>query len=237
MSAEDFHARWAKRNAATTENAENAAFGAPQKQGSITNTHDSNTSLAHINHPLTDVSSEEYKEKPAPTLDEAQAMTPQSDFTRVMKKDVDANVKNTALKKLWTDPRYNIQDGLDTYIDDYSKPDPMPPGMLEKLAHMSFLTIFDKKPEDDEKAGASKTQQTEDKTLPSPQPSPADAGEGAKIASPAVAGEGAKIASPAVAGEGARTELKTDTEPHENADLQLQPNDAAGRESDQHGTR
>jgi Protein of unknown function (DUF3306) len=213
MSAQDFHARWAKRNAVKSVDADSAAVDALREQGLSVDTADSNASITHINKGRSDVSSGEYTESPAPTLDEAQAMTPQSDFTRVMKQDVDAKVKNTALKKLWTDPRYNIQDGLDTYIDDYSKPDPMPPGMLEKLAHMSFLTIFDKKPEDDEK------------TLPSPPPAAADAGEGVKIASPADVGENAK------------TELKTDTEPHENADLQLQPNDAAGRESDQQRTR
>ena len=33
-------------------------------------------------------------------------------------------------------------DGLDVYIDDYSKPDPLPPGWLEKMAHTAYLGIY-----------------------------------------------------------------------------------------------
>ena len=34
-------------------------------------------------------------------------------------------------------------DGLDTYIDDYSKPDPMPAAMLRQMAQSKFLGLFD----------------------------------------------------------------------------------------------
>ena len=30
------------------------------------------------------------------------------------------------MKKLFSDPHFNVMDGLDTYIDDYGKPDPLP---------------------------------------------------------------------------------------------------------------
>ena len=30
------------------------------------------------------------------------------------------SLRNAALKKLFADPRFNVMDGLDTYIDDYS---------------------------------------------------------------------------------------------------------------------
>ena len=30
------------------------------------------------------------------------------------------------MKKLFSDPHFNVMDGLDTYIDDYGKPDPIP---------------------------------------------------------------------------------------------------------------
>jgi hypothetical protein len=36
-------------------------------------------------------------------------------------------VRNAALKKLFTDPHFNVMDGLDVYIDDYGKPDPCRP--------------------------------------------------------------------------------------------------------------
>ena len=52
-------------------------------------------------------------------------------------------VKNAAMKKLFADPRFNVMDGLDIYIDDYSKPDPMPDSVLRKLASAKFLSLFD----------------------------------------------------------------------------------------------
>jgi hypothetical protein len=52
-------------------------------------------------------------------------------------------VKNAALKKLFSDPHFNRMDGLDVYIDDYNKADPLPPEMLRKLAGAKFLGLFD----------------------------------------------------------------------------------------------
>jgi hypothetical protein len=48
------------------------------------------------------------------------------------------------MKKLFSDPHYNIMDGLDIYIGDYSKEDPLPPGMLEKMVQSSMLGLFKK---------------------------------------------------------------------------------------------
>ena len=59
-------------------------------------------------------------------------------------------MKNAALKKLFADPHFNAMDGLDVYIDDYNKADPLPPEMLRKLASAQFLKLFD----DEEKAEA-----------------------------------------------------------------------------------
>ena len=80
---------------------------------------------------------------PPPTLDDVHALTAESDFSRFAASDVAPEVKNAAMKKLFSDPRYNIQDGLDTYIGDYSQPDPIPHAMLRKLASAKFLGLFD----------------------------------------------------------------------------------------------
>lgn len=96
------------------------------------------------------------EQPPPPTLEEAQALTPESDFRRFARGDVAPDVKNTALKKLFADPRYNVMDGLDVYIDDYSKPDPMPDSMLRQLATAKFLGLFDKEEKEeatDQEAG------------------------------------------------------------------------------------
>jgi len=92
------------------------------------------------------------EQPPPPTLEEAQALTPQSDFRRFAAADVAPEVKNAALKKLFADPRYNIMDGMDVYIGDYSKPDPMPNSMLRQLASAKFLGLFDQ--EEKEEAAA-----------------------------------------------------------------------------------
>jgi hypothetical protein len=45
------------------------------------------------------------------------------------------------LKKLFADPHFNQMDGLDVYIDDYSKPDPMPPAFLKRLNQARILGL------------------------------------------------------------------------------------------------
>jgi hypothetical protein len=81
--------------------------------------------------------------QPPPTLDDVAALTPESDFSRFARADVPPDVRNAAMKKLFSDPHFNVMDGLDVYIDDYSKPDPMPAEMVRKLASSSFLKLFD----------------------------------------------------------------------------------------------
>jgi hypothetical protein len=85
---------------------------------------------------------------PLPTLEDTRSLTPESDFTRFVQPGVTPEVKNAAMRKLFSDPHFNVMDGLDVYIDDYSKPDPIPPEMLRKLASASFLRLFEEKEEE-----------------------------------------------------------------------------------------
>lgn len=82
-------------------------------------------------------------EVPPPTLQDVQALTAQSDFSRFVAPDVAPEVKSAALKKLFADPRYNVMDGLDVYVDDYSQPDPLPAHVARQLAGAAFLRLFD----------------------------------------------------------------------------------------------
>ena len=61
---------------------------------------------------------------PPPTLEDTRHLTPASDFRRFVARDVPPEVRNAAVKKLFADPHFNVMDGLDIYIDDYSKPSP-----------------------------------------------------------------------------------------------------------------
>ena len=69
----------------------------------------------------------------------------ESDFAAFMRAEVDERLRRAALKKLFADPRFNVMDGLDVYIDDYSKDDPIPPGMLAQLEH-ARTTLFGARP-------------------------------------------------------------------------------------------
>jgi hypothetical protein len=80
--------------------------------------------------------------EPPPTLEDARLLTPASDFRRFVRPDVAPEVRNAALKQLFADPRFNVQDGLDVYIDDYSRPDPLPAAMLRKMVSAQALGLF-----------------------------------------------------------------------------------------------
>jgi hypothetical protein len=81
-----------------------------------------------------------------PTMDDVATLTRESDFSRFVSPGVDGQVKNAALKKLFTDPHFNVMDGLDTYIDDYSKPDPLPLSSVRKMAQAAFLGLIEAEP-------------------------------------------------------------------------------------------
>ena len=81
-------------------------------------------------------------------LPPVESLTFDSDFTAFMKPDVEPGLRREALKTLLQDPRFNVMDGLDVYIDDYSKPDPLPDGWLEKLNMVKRLGIFAEPPDE-----------------------------------------------------------------------------------------
>lgn len=77
------------------------------------------------------------------------SLTPESDFKPFMRPDVDPGVKQAAMKQLFKDPHFNVMDGLDTYIDDYSIADPIPDAMLKTMYQARQLLFTD-----EEKAAA-----------------------------------------------------------------------------------
>ena len=87
---------------------------------------------------------------PLPQLPPLDALTFESDFEAFMHAKVDERVRRMALKKLFSDARFNVMDGLDIYIDDYAKEDPIPPGMLAQLQH-ARSTLFGAAMEEGEK--------------------------------------------------------------------------------------
>jgi Protein of unknown function (DUF3306) len=129
-------------------------------------------------------------EPPPLTLDDVAHLTRDSSYAAFVQPQVAPEVRNAALKKLFSDPHFNVMDGLDTYIDDYNTPDPLPAGMLRQMVQSQLLGLFD-----------------DDK--PAPPPVAADA-------APAAAAPDTPPPAPAA-------------HAHEDAHLQLQPDDGAGR--------
>jgi hypothetical protein len=74
-------------------------------------------------------------EATAPALPPVDALTFDSDFTAFLQPRVDKALRQQALKTLFRDPRFNVMDGLDVYIDDYSLPDPVPPELVKEMVH------------------------------------------------------------------------------------------------------
>jgi hypothetical protein len=71
--------------------------------------------------------------EPAPELPSVDRLTFDSDFRGFFHPKVDEDVRRQALRKLFSDPHFNVMDGLDVYIDDYSKTEPIPAAMLAGL--------------------------------------------------------------------------------------------------------
>jgi len=76
---------------------------------------------------------------PASALPSIDTLGIDSDFKAFMQPGVDESLKRGALKKLFSDPRFNVMDGLDVYIDDYSKPDPLDPAIVRTLAQARYI--------------------------------------------------------------------------------------------------
>jgi hypothetical protein len=148
---------------------------------------------------------------PPPSLQDVQRLTAQSDFAPFVARDVAPEVRNAAMKKLFADPHYNLMDRLDIYIDDYSKPDPLPQSMLRQMASAKFLKLFDDEEEVKEKVEG---------RLGDDAPSPA----------------GHSVAQSAQSPQTGAVPLTQNQPPepgpdHDHTDLRLQPNHAAGRQA------
>jgi hypothetical protein len=74
----------------------------------------------------------------------------ESEYKDFLRPEVDPATKSAALRKLFGDPHFNKMDGLDIYIDDYTKEDPIPSAMLRALNQARSLGLFD----EEEKAQA-----------------------------------------------------------------------------------
>lgn len=64
---------------------------------------------------------------------------PDSDFSVFLRAEVSEDIRRQAMKQLFADPHFNVMDGLDTYIDDYSVCESIPETMLAGLRQLQVL--------------------------------------------------------------------------------------------------
>ena len=115
MSDENFLSRWSRlKRASLAGSPETTADAVPVPAG----------------NPVPEPADEAAQPAPLPPVE---SLTPESDFAPFMRSDVDPGLRRDALKKLFADPQFNVMDGLDVYIDDYSKTEPIPAAMLASL--------------------------------------------------------------------------------------------------------
>jgi hypothetical protein len=72
-------------------------------------------------------------------LPPVESLTFESDFRAFLQPHVAEDLKRQALKKLLHDPRFNVMDGLDVYIDDYSVPSPLEPALARALVSARYI--------------------------------------------------------------------------------------------------
>jgi hypothetical protein len=95
---------------------------------------------------------------PLPPVD---TLTFESDYSAFMQPKIAEETKRAALRKLFSDPSFNVMDGLDIYVGDYTQSDPMPSGMLEKLSKV-YAMLDPVEPPQDERAAAGEAPQPAD---------------------------------------------------------------------------
>jgi hypothetical protein len=87
-----------------------------------------------------------------PTLEDAMRLTAESDYSAFMAQGVDKAARRMAMKKLFADPHFSQLDGLDIYMGDYNRADPLPASMLAALRQAQ--DFIQQAPADEEHAGA-----------------------------------------------------------------------------------
>lgn len=137
---------------------------------------------------MTDDQNRPAQPKPGPTLDDVARLTPESDYAAFTGPQVDVQVRNEALKKLFFgDPHFNTSDGLDVNAEADCESERSPQARQRQIMRARALGLLD------------------DELVEQDPPEPERRAAGPLLGDTAP--------------------------PHEDTDLRLQPDDAAGRPS------
>jgi hypothetical protein len=90
-----------------------------------------------------EVESQQHENEASVELPPVDELCADSDFQGFMDPRVDDGLRRAALKKLFSDPHFNVSDGLDVYAEDYTKLESMTPAMVAGLRHARGLLFGD----------------------------------------------------------------------------------------------
>ena len=92
-------------------------------------------------------------ESPAPALPPVDKLTPESDFSGFMHPKVEDALRRVALKKLFSDPQFNVPDPYEPYSGDWTVGEVIPDEMMATLNQARTL-LFDKEDKKEDLAPA-----------------------------------------------------------------------------------
>ncbi len=99
-----------------------------------------------------------------PPLPPVEQLGIDSDYRGFLHPKVDETLRRAALKKMFSDPHFNVMDGLDVYIDDYSVSDPLPAAMLAELKQAQKIIGWAQETDDEAQKRRAMTPQQEIET-------------------------------------------------------------------------
>lgn len=105
------------------------------------------------------------EEAPAPILPPVDELTPESDFTGFMHPKVDDALRRAALKKLFSDPHFNVPDPYEPFSGDWTGAEPISEEMLATLNQARTL-LFDKDEKEKEERQVAETPDTPSEDKP-----------------------------------------------------------------------
>ena len=94
---------------------------------------------------------EKKTDAPAPTVSPVENLTPESDFAAFMNPRVKEELRRLALKKLFSDPHFNVPDPFEPYSRDWTVGEPISEELLATLnqARSLLFTEQETKPADE----------------------------------------------------------------------------------------
>jgi hypothetical protein len=101
-------------------------------------------------------------ESPAPVLPPVEGLTPESDFTGFMHPKVEDALRRVALKKLFSDPHFNVPDPYEAYSGDWTVGEPIPDEMLATLNQARGLIFKEPEPAAQTEPEGEETNQAKD---------------------------------------------------------------------------